>query len=289
VSRDLIRKTEIDASKKKASAKSELTEVDKAADALVGRRLFGAKPQPQASAQDRPRVIVCLDKTTSMGEYLPERRITPEAAAAMATGLFAAKAGSAGLQVKLAYFRGDELRFSNKWYDNANELARAIAAIEQQPGWTQHTSFLRHAVEEAEKCAIQEVVIVSDAFEKRTPRRPQGDDLQAARIHAQCLRDLGTTLSFGFRGIIQGGCPLDRAGINAEQAFHDIADANGGAVFLFNPAQLTERFSEIAARAMLTARGDADGAQLLLEHLRTIEFEFVVGEQIHAKCGSDEQ
>jgi hypothetical protein len=133
------------------------------------------------------------------------------------------------------------------------------------------------------------VVIVSDAFEKRTPRRPQGDDLQAARIHAQRLRDLGTTLSFGFRGTIHGGCPLDRAGINAEQAFRDIAAANGGAVFLFDPMQLKERFGGIAERAMLTVRGDAISAQLLLEHLRTIEFEFVVGQQAHVKCGSDVQ
>ena len=79
--------------------------------------------------------------------------------------------------------------------------------------------------------------------------RPQGDDLKAAIIHAKHLRDLGVTVTVGFRGVIRGGCPLDRAGVGAEQAFQAIAEANGGAVFLFDPAHLTERFSEIAERA----------------------------------------
>lgn len=153
MSKDLIKKSEIDASKKQASTRPELTEVDEAAHALAGRMLFGAT-QPQVSGQDCPRVIVCIDATASMGEFIATRKITPEAAAHMAAGLFASKAGAVGLQVKLAYFRGDQLQIPDKWYDNALELARAIAAIEHQPGWTQHTAFLRHAVEEAEKCAV---------------------------------------------------------------------------------------------------------------------------------------
>jgi hypothetical protein len=87
--------------------------------------------------------------------------------------------------------------------------------------------------EEAKKLAIMEFVIVSDAFEERTPLRPQGDDLKAAQIHARRLRDLGVTVTVGFRGVIRGGCPLDRAGVGAEQAFRAIAEANGGAVFPF--------------------------------------------------------
>jgi hypothetical protein len=114
----------------------------------------------------------------------------------------------------------------------------------------------------------------------------QGDDLKAAIIHAKRLRDLGVTVSVGFRGIIRGGCPLDRAGVSAEQAFHAIAEANGGAVFLFDPAHLRERFTEIAERAALAAKGDAIGAQALLEHLRTVPFDMVVGEQANAKCKS---
>jgi hypothetical protein len=292
VSKDLIRKTEIALKDEGPSRDApERTEVDEAADALAKRMLFGAKPS--RPVQDRARVVLALDATTSMAEYLPARTITPEAATTIANALFAK---SGGLQVKLAFFRGDDrfpkqprqLQFSNKWYSSAEELARAIAAIELWPGWTQHCRLLRQVVKEVEKQAIQELVIISDAFEERTPLRPDGDDLRAALVHAKRLRDLGVTTTIGFRGIIRGGCPLDRAGINAEQAFHDIAAANGGAVFLFDPVQLKERFGEIAERATLTAKGDAIGAQLLLEHLRTVEF-VVVGAQVHAKCGSDAQ
>jgi hypothetical protein len=286
-----VSKNEIAASKnvlKESPRESERTEAHEAADAMMKRRLFGAEPRP---ARDRPRIVLALDTTSSMGEYLEARKITPEAAAEIAAALFA-KAGSAGLQVRLAYFRGDDqyrkqprqLRFSNKWYDTPVELARAIATIEHWPGWTQHCRLLRNVAEEAKKLAIQELVVVSEAFETRTPLRPQGDDLKAALIHAERLRDLGVTVNVGFRGVIRGGCPLDRAGVSAEQAFHAIAEANGGTVFLFDPAHLGERFTEIAERAALAAKGDAAGAQAQLEHLRTVEFDFVVGEQEHAKC-----
>jgi hypothetical protein len=291
MAKDLIRLTEIVPNAQEDALKGQArTEVDEAASALMKRMLFGAA-EPQSSVPDRPRIILALDATTSMGEYLPARKITLEAASDIAAGLFA-KAGSAGLQVRLAYFRGDDqfpkqprqLRFSNKWYGSAEDLARAIAGIEHRPGWTQHCRLLREVIEEVEKCAVQEIVVISDAFEQRTALRPQGDDLPAALVHAKRLRDLGVTLSFGFRGIIRGGCPLDRAGVSAKEAFHAIADANGGAVFLFDPAQ---RSGEIAERAMRVVKGDAIGAQLLLEHLRTVEFDFVVGEQVHVKCGAE--
>ena len=98
------------------------------------------------------------------------------------------------LQVQLAFFRGDDaspqlprqFRVS-KWYTDPVELARAIVAIEHWPGWTQHCRLLRHAVAEAEKHRVQAVVLISDAFEQRTPRRPHGDDLEAARVHARSL------------------------------------------------------------------------------------------------------
>ena len=46
------------------------------------RMLFGA--EPPSAVQDRPRVILAFDATSSMGEYLPARKLTPEAASDMA-------------------------------------------------------------------------------------------------------------------------------------------------------------------------------------------------------------
>ena len=81
-------------------------------------------------------------------------------------------------------------------------------------------------------------MIISDVFERRTPLRPDGDDLTAARIQAARLRDLEVKLIVGYKGTIRGACPLDRAGVNAQRAFRDITQENGGYVFLFDPRPL---------------------------------------------------
>ncbi len=58
---------------------------------------------------------------------------------------------------------------------------------------------------------------------------------------------------------------------------------------LFSPllSGLAERFGGIATHAKLEAKGDAVGAQALLEHFRTLPFEMpLVGEKVpNAKCG----
>jgi hypothetical protein len=286
VVKDLIGK---DVKQSKQTETNVRTEIDRAQDALVEGILFGELAR-KAVAQGPARIILGIDATSSMGEFLPERKITAEAATAIAQAL-------SGLQVQVAYFRGDgekgsakrprQFRVSDKWYTEPTELARAITAIEHWPGWTQHCRLLRHAVAEAEKHPVQSLVLISDAFEQQTPLRPQGDDLEAARVHAGRLRGLGVQIIAGFKGIIRGGCPLNRAGIYADRAFHEIVDQNGYS-FLFEPKELPERFSEIATAATLAVKGDAIGAQRLLQHLRTVPFDMVVGEQAHAKCQPDE-
>lgn len=273
------------------------TEADLAVHSIAEQMLFGA--EPTQSVGGPPSIILMLDCTTSMGEFLPERRITPEMARTMADALF--RKGGAGLRVKLAYFRGDgeegvskkprQLHAFKDWYETPEDLAREIAGIEHWPGWTQICPLLRYAVDVAEKEPVHEVVVISDAFETKTKRRPHGDDLQAARVHAERLRALGATLSFGYKGTISGGCPLDRAGIRVEEAFRSIAEANGGAAFLFDlldPATIADRLGGLAGQAALTAKGDVAGAQLLLEHFQSVPFEMnVVGAQV-ASCAATE-
>jgi hypothetical protein len=285
MSKDLVRGTKRGVSKRTETE----SEIAKAQQALAESMLFGTQTRPQG-VQDHPRIVLALDCTSSMGEFLEERKITPEAARAMANALFVERTE---LQVRLAYFRGDDqfpkqprqFRVSNRWYDTPEELARAIAAIEHWPGWTQHCALLRHAVDLAREQAVQEVLILSDAFEEATPLRPQGDDLTAARVHARRLHNLGVKIVFGYKGTIRGGCPLDRAGIGAEQAFKIIAQEAGGYTFLIDPATLPERFAEIATQASLVAKGDAAGAQRLIEHLQTIPFEMTVDARVPStKC-----
>ena len=75
--------------------------------------------------------------------------------------------------------------------------------------------------------------------------------------------------------------------MSAEQAFREITEENGGYCFLLNPAELAERFGAIATGANLAAKGDAAGAQALLEYFRTVAFDMTVGERVpSAKCKS---
>jgi hypothetical protein len=104
--------------------------------------------------------------------------------------------------------------------------------------------------------------------------------------NARRLRGLGVQVCAGFKGVVRNACPLDRAGIDAERAFHDIVEENGYC-FLLAPTQLAERFSEIATAATLTVKGDAAGAQALLQQLRTLPFDMVISEQVaNARCKS---
>ena len=106
--KDLVRK--IDASKPERTdvAKPERTEVDEATHALAERMLFGTEPRPQP-VQDRPRIILALDCTTSMGEFIEARKITAEVATTMAKALFE-KAGRAGLEVQRSEEHTSELQ-----------------------------------------------------------------------------------------------------------------------------------------------------------------------------------
>ncbi len=274
---DLVRTKKLD-----TQTEVHMTEADMAAQALGTRMLFGAEPRTETGP---PHIVVAFDCTSSMDEYIENRQMLATATT-IADALYA-KAGAAGLWVKVAFFRGDgddrQFQISNEWYHTPEKLARAIAAIEHRPGWTQHCRLLRQVLEENKKQAVQQVVIVSDAFETKTPRRPHGDDLVAAKMYAEHLRDIGTKVVYAYKGTIQGGCPLDRAGVGAEQAFREIAEANGGACFLLEPTMLITRFNDIASQAVLAAQGDVAGAQQLLEHLQAVPFDMqtnVIGAQV---------
>jgi hypothetical protein len=221
-----------------------------------------------------PRVVIALDATTSMGEYLPERKLTIEAARAIAYPMFE-KIGPGGL-AQVVFFRGADEMQATQWLPNAESLARAIAKVEHKGGWTQHNRALAHVIHEAEKHPIDEVVVISDAFEQRRGHRPNGDILDDAIGQAAQLRALGVNISIGYKGTVRGGCPLDRAGPDAEEAFYQIAKANGGKCFVFNPKKAgaaAKQFGEIAAHAALRVKGDTAGAQVMLEHLQSVPFD----------------
>jgi hypothetical protein len=107
-------------------------------------------------------------------------------------------------------------------------------------------------------------------------------------VHARSLRALGVQIAVGFKGVIRNACPLDRAGISAERAFREIVEESGYC-FLLDPAELAARFKEIANAVALVSKGDAASAQALLQHLRTVPFDMVVGEQVaNPRCSDAE-
>jgi hypothetical protein len=261
---------------------------DRKLEAMLKGKAAHAKRAPGPT-----RMIISLDATSSMGEFLPDRKLDLEAFRSIVRPMFE-KAGAAGLEVQLMYFRGDD-RFGNrecrvsKWFRDPEELTRAMARIKPAAGWTQHNRVLERTIREAEKHPIQELVVISDAFEERGPCRPDGDILDDARVHAAQLRALGVKITVAYRGTIVGGCPLDRAGPHAEEAFRSIVRENDGSLFLLDPAKparVVEHIALVAAHAELVAKGDAAGAQLLLQHIVRVPFTMdPVGEQVpHAEC-----
>jgi hypothetical protein len=216
------------------------------------------------------------------------------------------------LRVKVAFFRGDDgspeqqkkqpkppkhprqLRVSDRYFTSAAELAQHIAVLEPWGGWTQHVALLECFVKEAEKEAVDFAVIITDAFERQTPRRPDGDNVEAAKLHARRLRDLGVTLAVGFKGVVDGACPLNRAGSDAVKDFAAIAEAAGGYCFLCNsaadPRLVFEAFRKIGEQTKLQVQGDLIGAQLMLEHQQQVPFDLRVGEMVpSARCTSNQE
>jgi hypothetical protein len=250
---------------------------------LPQARMITALDDPAVVRPGPLRIAIVVDDTTSMGEFLPERKITLEAARRFLRAMFAA-AGE--LQVQVVPFRGQP----SEWFDDPEKAARWIANIRHEPGWTQHGKAFDHVIREATRQPVHGVVDFTDAVELRGPGNLAGDVMEDLCKDAMRMKRLGCPLFFAYKGTIKGGCPIDRAGPHAEQRIKEISEDGGGYAFVYNPADPKadpKRFSEIATQAARAAKGDAVGAtQLLLEHHEAVPFDMpVVGEQVpSAKC-----
>jgi hypothetical protein len=250
---------------------------------LMQARMISALDDDPKVPPGPPRAVVVVDDTSSMGEFLPERKVTLEAARKSLRAMFAA---ASGLRVQVVPFRGQP----SEWFTDPEKAARMIAGIKQAPGWTQHGKAFAHIIREATKQPIHAAVVFTDAVELRGPRNPDGDVLENLCKDAMRMKRLGCTVTFAYKGSIENGCPIDRAGPHAWQRIQEIAEDGNGYAFVYNPADPKadlKRFSEIATQAALAAKGDAVGAkQLLLEHHEAVPFDMtVVGEQVpSAKC-----
>jgi hypothetical protein len=227
-----------------------------------------------------PRIAVVVDATRSMGEYLPSREISLEAARNFLRPMFEA---ASDLQVLVLFFRGNGEFGSLGWFADPEAAAQAIAGIEHAGGYTQHRKAFRHIMEEARKQPIHAAVVFTDAVELRGRGNPEGDDWSDLCKDAMRLRRHGCRITFAYKGTIPNGCPIDRAGPHAEQRIRELAADNEGTVQLYRPTdpQFASRMREVATEAALRAKDDTDRAQKMLPHLRTVPFDLVaVGEEV---------
>jgi hypothetical protein len=232
-----------------------------------------------------PRIAAIVDATSSMGEYLPVRKITIEEARNFLRPMFEA---ASGLQVLILFFRGDGEFGSLGWFADAEVAAQVIASIEFAAGWTQHDKAFKHLIEEIRKQPIHAAVVFTDAVELRGHGNANGDVWDELCKDAMRLRRHGCRLSFIYKGTIPNGCPFDRAGPYAEQRIRELAADNEGTILKPADSEFTNKLRKVATDAALRAKGDVDGARALLPDLRTIPFslEAAGDEVLIGKCGS---
>jgi hypothetical protein len=246
---------------------------------LTQARMVAALDDSPVLSPGPPRYVVVVDATVSVGEYLPHRKVTLEAAREIVRPLFEVS----GTQVRVLYFRGPNECQASKWFTDSEQAARTIAGIQHESGWTQHGKAFRHIIGAAKKQPIHAAVVLTDAVELRGPTNEGGDVWDDLCKDAIRLKRLGCRITFLYKGTIAGGCPIDRAGPHAEQRIRELAADNEGAVILYNPAnsEFAKQLAEVAVEAGLRAKGDATGAGRLIEHLRAVPFQLdAVGDQV---------
>jgi hypothetical protein len=146
------------------------------------------------------------------------------------------------LSLQLVYFRGGVDSppecVASQWTLDSVGLARLMAKVECQAGYTQIARVLRHAQRETLEAKVGAVVFIGDACE------PQNDDLDKLSVPAIALGRLKTPV-FAFQ---EGNEP------GVEKAFRKIAEWSNGAYGRFD-AGAGKRLGELLKAAAVYAAG----------------------------------
>ncbi len=197
----------------------------------------------------RGRLIFALDATMSRGP-------TWDLAASLTAGMLR-EAG--GLDVQLAYFRGEKEVRASGWMPDADRLVKMMTKIACEAGGTQLERILVHAQKETAKLQVNALVFIGDAME-------ENPDVLTTRA-----RELGR---LGVRAFMfqEGSDP------NAQRTFQDIAAATSGAYAKFDSGatrQLGELLQAVGRYVTggivaLEGRGDA-ASRLLIDQLSLLD------------------
>ena len=107
----------------------------------------------------RGRLIFAMDATMS-------RQPSWDLALKLQTDMFRAVKKVGGLDVQLVYFRDLGETRASKWVGDPEALARLMAGISCQGGFTQIRKILAHARRESERTKVNAVVYVGDCMEE---------------------------------------------------------------------------------------------------------------------------
>jgi hypothetical protein len=193
------------------------------------------------AAGGRGRLIFALDATAS-------RQPTWNMAIELQSQMFREAAKLGGLQIQLAYFRGDEFRASD-WTSSANALGAKMRTISCKAGATQWGRALGHARQEHRKKPISAVIVIGDCCEEQP----------------EALYDVAAELGVPIFAFQEGADPT------AEQVFCRLADLTKGVYAKFDSGsagQLAGWLRSVAAYAVgglkaLAGRKDAESVKLL--------------------------
>jgi len=234
--------------KKETSAVEESRSSSAEVDSFLGR----VKAMTPATAAGPGRLIFAMDATMS-------RQPTWDLALKLQGDMFKAVKEAGGLDVQLVYFRGFGETRASKWVRDPEALARLMATVACQGGFTQIRKVLTHALREAKRAKVNAVVYVGDCMEEEIDELCQ----LAGRIGL-----LGVPI-FLFQ---EGREPT------AERTFKEIARLTRGAYSHFDAGsarQLSQLLSAVAVYASggrkalqkYGAETKSGAAQRLLEQL----------------------
>ncbi len=227
-------------------------EETRSSGAEIDNFLQRVRPVAPVAEGARGRLVFAMDATMS-------RQPTWDLALKLQGDMFQAVKKAGALDVQLVYFRGFGETRASKWVRDPESLARLMATVACQGGFTQIRKVLLHVLREAKKAKINAVVYVGDCMEEEID--------QLSHLAGQ-IGLLGVPMFLFQEGHDQ----------KAERTFKEIARLTRGAYSHFDAGsarQLSQLLSAVAVyasggrKALQKHRAEtqSDAAQRLLEQL----------------------
>jgi hypothetical protein len=107
----------------------------------------------------KARVIFAVDATAS-------RQPTWDMASKLTAEIFRAATASGGLDLQLAYYRGEKEFVASRWLSDPGALSSAMSGVMCRSGLTQIGRVLKQARAEDSRTKVAAVILVSDACEE---------------------------------------------------------------------------------------------------------------------------